>query len=93
MIAIQHTSYGFRIIHNDVVPDKEHSRAYDMVLRNERRLDGTLVKVTKRIECDAYKCMCCGAWWMESITSPVLYKDNEYLKDKEERDKSCQRTN
>lgn len=88
MIAIQPTSYGFRIVHNDVVPDKEHSSAFDIVLKNERRLNGEVVKITKRIERKAFKCRCCGSWWIESIASPILCESNEYQK--ERRDKPCQ---
>lgn len=86
MIAIQHTDCGFRIIHKNVVEDKEHSRITQHVVRRER-INGLLTDIIEPRTHKAYKCMCCGKWWMDSITSPIVCEKSEY--NKKRNDKSC----
>ena len=86
MIAIQHTDCSFRIIHKNVVEDKEHSRTYQRVVGHEIK-NGRLIPVTEPTTRKAYKCKCCGKLWLESITSPVTIYETDY--NKRPNDKSC----
>ena len=91
MIAVQHTSYGFRIIHQDVVEDHEHKRSYERIMRKEK-VNGVLQDVKERVIHKAFKCLHCGQWWLTSTTAPIEMEREQYeLHYKEDRDVSCEK--